>query len=510
MGFKTLLRSLAAERGFFLLGGCAEHAGAFVSMLAYEELKGSSGKEVWFRPPRYDARILFPQSPPKVRLRSAVHKLQNISLGGVAVMCGQSNENIPEIGEVLPLTIQQMGISIFESEARVCRREDTVFGSKLAFHFIDSFVEFEKLLSRNTQAHISARVEEAVHDHLVPREYRLFCADVLGTLRAYKRVIEDNVALAKTANCNFDFNGCYDSCEARLLQQWRPVWHTGNDLIRSIRSDRDMLQATKQFSELVLTPEFALGEIWERSYAKPMGYPGDFEIMNQVYSWQRRGANAYSMLLHRVGLEVAECIKTRMEVVHRHILKVMGTGVSERPARILSLGSGPAREVELALAGSRAYDGRVEFTLIDQESAALRHSFEKTYPHIMRLQGRARLQCVNSSFTDILRGINALDDLPPQDLIYSVGLVDYLTDRRAAMLVRRLYTALAPGGLLIIGNMNETGLSNLWPMECIVDWSLYYRSQDEMLAWAHPLRPAKAWTETESTDRVRLLFIRKP
>ncbi len=51
------------------------------------------------------------------------------------------------------------------------------------------------------------------------------------------------------------------------------------------------------------------------AYAKPLGYPGDFEIMNQVYDWKRVGHGAYEMLLHRIGLEVAECIKTRMEIV---------------------------------------------------------------------------------------------------------------------------------------------------------------------------------------------------
>jgi uncharacterized protein (DUF2126 family) len=94
-------------------------------------------------------------------------------------------------------------------------------------------------------------------------------------------------------------------------------------------------------------------------------------------------------------------------------------------------------------------------------------------------------------------------------LIYSVGLLDYLTDRRAASLVRRLYDLVIPGGLLIIGNMNETPLSNLWPMEFITDWSLYYRTDAQMLAWAEDLDPAKAWTETECTGRVRLLYIKK-
>jgi hypothetical protein len=63
--------------------------------------------------------------------------------------------------------------------------------------------------------------------------------------------------------------------------------------------------------------------------------------------------------------------------------------------------------------------------------------------------------------------------------------------------------------LLIIGNMNETALSNLWPMEFITDWTLYYRSDAQMIAWTEGLDPEMAWTELESTERVRLLFVRK-
>ena len=58
--------------------------------------------------------------------------------------------------------------------------------------------------------------------------------------------------------------------------------------------------------------------------------------------------------------------------------------------------------------------------------------------------------------------------------------------------------------------MNDTAASSLWPLEFVADWSLYYRSESEMLAWTEGLAPARAWTETESTGRVRLLFVRKP
>jgi hypothetical protein len=481
-------------------------------MLAYEELRSANGREIWFRAPRYEARKLFPHLPPRVRVKAGLHKLHDISLGGVAVVCNQMAEDVPDVGEIVPLAIQQSGYSLFEANARVCRRENTVFGSKVAFSFVNGFVEFDKLLSRNVQAQIALQsaLFTGEASQLVPKEYRVFCADVLKLLGSYRDLLDENMVLARQFERDFDLDGAYEACEARLVQHWRALWRTGNDLVKTVMDDRDVLEATKAFTEVVVTPELRLGAIWDRSYGKPLGYPGDFEVMNQVYDWERRGTGVYQMLMHRLGLEVAECIKTRMEVVQANIATVVREKGNSRAARIMSLGSGPAREVEQFLATSSLKTARVEFTLIDQEPAALKYAVEKTYPHVLNAIGQARVQCLNMSFTDILRGTGGLSALPPQDMIYSVGLLDYLADRRAHALVRRLYETLAPNGLLIIGNMNDTPLSNLWPMEFIADWSLYYRSDAQMLAWTEGLNPAEAWTETESTERVRLLFVRKP
>ena len=481
-------------------------------MLAYEDLKGSIGREIWFRAPRYEARKLFPHLPPRVRVNTSLHRLHDISLGGIAVVCNQAAEDLPDVGEVIPLTIQQSAYTIFESNARVSRRESTVFGSKVAFNFVNGFVEFDKLLSRNVQAQIAMQsaLFNGESSQLVPKEYRVFCADLLKLLGSYRDLLDENMVLARQFERDFDLEGVYQACEARLVQHWRSLWRTGNDLVRGVIGEREVLEATKSFTEVVVTPHMRVGAIWDRSYGKPLGYPGDFEVMNQVYDWERKGSNVYQMLMHRLGLEVAECIRTRMEVVRSHIANVIQEKGNARVARILSLGSGPAREVETFLSGASLKNRRAEFTLIDQEQAALNYAIEKTYPHVLNSGGQARVQGMNMSFTDILRGTGALGSLPPQDLIYSVGLIDYLADRRARALVARLYETLAPGGLLIIGNMNDTGLSNLWPMEFITDWTLYYRNEAQMIAWTEGLEVAQVWTETERTDRVRLLFIRKP
>ena len=481
-------------------------------MLAYEELKGSRGREIWVRAPRYDARKLFPQLPPRVCVGSAFYKLHNISLGGLAVICGHTAEEVPAVGEIVPLSIQQCGHAIFEGNARVARRENTVFGSKIAFTLVNGFIEFDKLLSRNVHARIAAQspFSQAETGRLVPQEYRAFCADLLRLLGSYRDLLHENQLIAKSFEREFNAEDAYHACEGRLLQNWRSIWRAGNDLVRSFGDDRPTVEAAKNFTEVVITPELRLGAIWDRSYAKPLGYPGDFEVMNQVYDWQRSGSDVYRMLLHRLGLDVAECIRTRMEVVLKSIESVVLEKGATRAARIMSLGSGPAREVELYLSRTGLQGRRVEFTLIDQEQSALNYALERTYPLVLNSAGHAGVQCLNLSFLDILRSLGAFGNLPPQDLIYSVGLLDYLVDRRVRSIVQRLYGLLAPGGLMILGNMNETELSNLWPMEFITDWSLYYRSDADMLGWTEGLGCAKAWTETEPTGRVRLLYIQKP
>lgn len=480
-------------------------------MLAYEELKGSSGKEIWFRPTRFNARTLFPSRPPRVRVKSSSYQLHDISLTGIAVIAKQTVEEELSLGETVPIIFQQAGLSIFEGRAKVCRNESTAFGSKVAFNLVDSYVDFDRLLSRNAQAQIAAHgnLIASERSQLVPKEYRAFCSDVLGLLRSYRALLDENMQLAGRFAHTFDHVGAFEACESRLVEQWRVLWLAGNDIVRPVMRDREAREATKEFTELVLTPEMRAGAIWDRSYAKPLGYPGDFEVMNQVYDWQRVGANVYQQLLHRLGLEVAECIGTRMQLVKARIADMVRDRGQERPARILSLGSGPAREVQLFLESLHARAGKAEFTLIDQEAQALAYAYEHIYPDILKLRGLARLTPLNISFTDILRANGGLNQVPPQDLIYSVGLIDYLSDRRARILVRRLYEALAPGGVLIVGNMNETPLSNLWPMEFIADWNLIYRSEAEMMGWAEGLEPKECWTELEKTGRVRLLFLRK-
>jgi hypothetical protein len=273
-------------------------------------------------------------------------------------------------------------------------------------------------------------------------------------------------------------------------------------------ADELALRATKQFTELVLTPEFMPGAIWRRSYKKPLGYPGDFEIMNMVYDWQREGDRPFDQLLHRVGLDVAECIATRMVMMREAIARTVSNLRTGSPARIASLGCGSAREV-IDYLKLRALPAPVSFTLIDQDQNALASVYERSYAEVTRLRGQATVACLHASFSDLLRTGELFGKLPPQDLIYSVGLIDYLSHRRAKALVTSLYSQLAVGGTLIVGNMFRNDDSNLWPMEFICDWSVNYRDDAEMRALASELPENLVDIFLDPTGRVCLLAARR-
>lgn len=69
------------------------------------------------------------------------------------------------------------------------------------------------------------------------------------------------------------------------------------------------------------------------------------------------------------------------------------------------------------------------------------------------------------------------------DLIYTLGLTDYL-DRRAMELLHRLMKAcLAPDGSILLANFLPNHLATGW-MDAIMDWQLIYRDERELEDYA--------------------------
>jgi hypothetical protein len=475
-------------------------------MRTYEELIGGEGRQIFYRAQRYRAREIFRSTLPNLQIDGISYSLQDISLNGIGASGAPGANQLCAPGTQVPVELGLRGLSLFEARGEVVRVAPAASGAKIGLRLLDRFVDIAHLTAKYDEALIRADLAAELDlDGAIDPAYRQLCAEVLHLLRSYRAVLDRYEQTRPEAAAVTEMLA---ACEARVLPRWRTLWHRANALVAPIMGEETARRAAKRFTELVLTPEFMPGAIWRRSYEKPLGYPGDFRIMRMVYEWGREGERLFDRLMHRIGLDVAECIATRMVMMRQAIAEtVLAPG--EGPARITSLGCGPAREVSDYL-GLRALPRPVQFTLIDQDHDALAMAYEQTLPAVMRLRRDASVNCLHTSFMQLLKPGNILTQLPQQDLVYTVGLIDYLSERRAKSLVASLYAQLAPGGTLIVGNMMETPVGNLWPMEFLCDWSIVYRSERQMAALAAGLPEARVSTGLDPTGRVCLLTVRKP
>jgi SAM-dependent methyltransferase len=132
---------------------------------------------------------------------------------------------------------------------------------------------------------------------------------------------------------------------------------------------------------------------------------------------------------------------------------------------ILSFPSGHLREVldSVAVKNKRIR----KFITIDQDQEALSVAAE-----IIKDFGEA----IPASIVDIIENEVAL---PGFDLIYSVGVFDYLPNGVAKKLVNELFNLLRPGGRLLIANWLPNTPSVAY-MEAALDWWITFRTKEQM------------------------------
>ena len=154
---------------------------------------------------------------------------------------------------------------------------------------------------------------------------------------------------------------------------------------------------------------------------------------------------------------------------------------AEHRARVFNLGCGPAREVQAFIAEYDICD-RCSLSLLDFNQETLEHvsgvlDSERTTRH-----RSTTIRYLHRSVNDVLRkGMHpeSETDRGPYDMVYCAGLFDYLSDRICRRLISIFYEALAPGGLLLVTNV-DAGNPIRRIMEYLLEWHLVYRSQDQL------------------------------
>ncbi len=247
----------------------------------------------------------------------------------------------------------------------------------------------------------------------------------------------------------------------------------------------DAHPAHRVFARRQLHPWLLCAPFLHRTFRKPLGYAGDYEMVNMISRDPHEGDTLFAKLINHWFLmqPTPEAHRNRLKHLEQRISEAAVTAAREgRRARVLTLGCGPAIEIQEFLR-RHAWADWVEFTLIDFNQETLDRT-EGCLTQICRQHRRStRTEFMRKSVMSILRESQGPNEVisRPFDFVYCAGLFDYLTEPVCRRVSTRLFDWLRPGGLFLTTNVHAC---NPWPflMDFIADWHLIHRTTREMLA----------------------------
>jgi hypothetical protein len=269
------------------------------------------------------------------------------------------------------------------------------------------------------------------------------------------------------------------------------VWATGGDPARAGLPRRSAAQ--RHFRRIV-GPALWESDVMRHGKVKPRGYPGDFELMRKIYGSRPNGTTPRGRWLDSwlLARPYARAVRNRAAMIVGLLSEVWLAG----GRRVCDIACGGAPE----LAAVHRFLPFHTLTLLDQDGDALREAVGAVGPG--RCASIRPLHCPVRALIDDRCRLE-----PGQDLVYAIGLYDYLSTATATALTERLWAALAPGGRLVIGNFADVDRSDRHLLEAALDWYLRYRTEADLLALLDG-RPglAEARVRTDPTGCLHLLI----
>jgi extracellular factor (EF) 3-hydroxypalmitic acid methyl ester biosynthesis protein len=470
----------------------------------YTELEGAQGRDIYFRPERYPRSELGPVGVAvEVKLQGNLQRceLRDVSQNGFAFEWPL--DPAPAVGTALEeVALQFDGHEAYRGQVRVSslRRHDklTLVGVSL----VDTLLNIEDVLLLRD---VKARIAESEFHGLgmaeapwrVPGQER-FKAQV-GDLRLFLEDAQRTFADLEGALPWHVVHGDQESpAREALIARIRngfvaDVVQASKEIDSALRAaPPESREALREFSVRQLDALLMQAPWMYRARHKPLGYPGDFEVMNGLYGRHFSGPTLFAkaMNLAFVSTPAAEAVRCRKDLIKTRLQTLLDAHAgAPGPLRLLSIAAGPAEEVFGLLEERDSIDVPLEVVLFDQDRSALSFSHARLTRLVnARWQGKVRIVHLHDSITHLLRGSTVLRVTGGFHAVYACGLFDYLQPPTWVSLCRTLHQTLAPGGTLYIGNMAPS-CPTRWLMEFHLDWYLEYRERVQLLELAQKAVP---------------------
>jgi extracellular factor (EF) 3-hydroxypalmitic acid methyl ester biosynthesis protein len=425
-------------------------------------------------------RIEIPDLRSRMKIKDDSFEIINISAFGVGII-SEKEFTLNTFIENADILIEN--IPVVSTDLKCVRSEKTHDGNyRIGFEVMTHQISVEAVTAiteaLRLRQDIDARLSRYSH---LPEKFRIEVYE----MRELLDLIESKIKEFEGSK-NFLSKNDKDIFENVVITAFsNPIFECikdGNLRLKEILSGatKDQLQFGYDFFREQLKHFLYQSPFADRSYRKPLNYPGDYEMMRLIYRDEAYGTTLFGRCMEKALQMFPEpgAVRNRATYLADKIGSTLMKNKDNENINILSVACGPAHEWSHVLSKWKSdIPKNLTISLLDQDEAALKAAQRSIYEIAKKHGVKVNLDLINTPIKRII--VEGLHDTT-FDLIYSAGLFDYFTDPVASRAGKTLFDALKSGGTLIIGNF-DIQTPNQFGMRTVFDWDLIYRSREDLL-----------------------------
>ena len=426
---------------------------------------------------------------------------------------------VPQLSEALPkFQIMLQGRTVYSGRAVVCNLVNA--GTKVVCEATldeTQWTDLNQVLALQKEGEIVREFKSFLKDwqkfYKVSPEFKIVIADMqtfLHDLRLWLEQVELGIrALDRNVREKFEQKTAQETAEV-VLPLLDALFEKFEDVARGL--DEEQKNAHARYMRQHLHPLILAAPFARRTFEKPLGYAGDYEMVNMIARNGYEGDSLFGRIVHRwfVQQPPAAAHRNRIKYLTERIeLEAYRVARGGGTARVFNFACGPAVEVQNFFRSS--FSEKVELTLADFNAETLEYAGTalNQIKSLFRLRTTVHFQ-KQTVYQLLKEHYKSAGEKPQYDFVYCAGLFDYLPDPTCRQLMEVFYEWVAPGGLLLVTNVEPSNPLR-YGMEHLLDWHLIYRREQDLRA----LCPAQADEDfvsvrTDATGVNLFLEVRKP
>ncbi|MBN8537055.1 MAG: PilZ domain-containing protein [Deltaproteobacteria bacterium] len=408
-------------------------------------------------------------------------RIHNISDSGAAFWCKQDFHE--QLETVFSLSLSEE--SPLELKGRILwkRKEDQ--GFLYGFHFNSQYLPEGFLEAIDKLDFVKEKLNQDLKSYdLVSNDFKILTFEIKNFLGSIKQTLDQLESEIRVCS-----EGTRNSYKEVLKAKLEPdfvstlkKFSKRLDLIFSQVTEKELRKNYIHFFRNEVGAYYTQNPFIGRALRKPLGYAGDFEMMNQIYRDSYEGNSFFEILMHRYGINESSSLSVKFRKKYLSD-KILSLSKEKSQFTFGSIASGPAHEIlqfldQVPVNESEKY----RIVLVDQDVEALLNSKRSIYDKIISRNLKCKTFFLPISVKHILESTEETQLFKEFkfDLLYSAGLYDYLTQPVAQILTYHLSLSLKQEGTMIIGNFHPNNPTKTIS-ELVADWRLIHRSEDEMI-----------------------------